>query len=573
MGIILKYTKQNPKTGRIDYRRKYPDEVRAFLPGKPVELKRSLKSKDIQSSFALEQYHAAQAEFANKVVLARKARDRAFDILKPPMIASLAVEFENGWRKEADENWKWTLPDETGELTFTDEMLVNYGTWKIEQDLTEIVEHWTSTAQSLVEQQGFVLDPEDPDRLDGLCWALNDAAIEVCVAIQKGTQGTLKPQSDPPVSDRTKLLSDKPGGAFADLVVEVMDLPNVEISASVRQETNTALRFLKEAFGSPTPSQITRPMVTEWIKLLAKRPRQLPKEHRNVPLKRLVEIYEGRGDIERLAPQTYQGRVSCLAKRWDELARTGLIVQNLGHLANPFRGHPQAKKRPSKASKGFSHEELSRIFSLPVFTAGERPKGGKGEASYWIPLILLTTGARPEEVAQLLVSDIWEDKGRWLMKFTDEGEHPVKGQQSLKTDGQLSGRRTLPVPQRLIDLKLPAYLRYLEAQGETALFPLLRTKGSRNLLFSAYGEWWSLYLRNQNILPKGRKASREFRHVWTTAARVAKVSSEARSYIQGHRINTGNSQSEYGHFEALGEHIHVVDPQGPDWSEVVPWSS
>ena len=160
MGIILKYTKQNPKTGRIDYRRRFPDEVRAFLPGKPVELKRSLKSKDIQSPSALEQYHAAQAEFARKVALARKARDRAFDILKPPMIALLAVEFENGWRKEADENWKWTLPDETGELSFTDEMLDNFGTWKIEQDLTEIIEHWTSAAQSLVEQQGLVLDPE-----------------------------------------------------------------------------------------------------------------------------------------------------------------------------------------------------------------------------------------------------------------------------------------------------------------------------------------------------------------------------------------------------------------------------
>ncbi|ATW02460.1 hypothetical protein CHN51_02175 [Sphingorhabdus sp. YGSMI21] len=489
------------------------------------------------------------------------------------MIALLAVEFENGWRKEADENWTWTPPDETGSLTVTDMMLVDFGAWKAEQDLTEIVGYWTSTAQSLAERQGLVLDPTDPDRLDGLCWALNDAAVEVCVAIQNGTQGTLKPQSEPLVSVRPKGTSDNHCEAFEALVVKVMDLPNVDISPSVRQETSTALRFLQEAFGSPTPAEITRPMVTVWIQLLAKRPRQLPKEHRNIPLKKLAEMYEGRVDVERLAPQTYQGRVSCLAKRWDELARTGLIDQDLGHLANPFRGHPQAKKRPSKASKGFSPEELSSIFSLPIFTAGERPNGGKGEASYWIPLILFTTGARPEEVAQLLVSDFWEVNGHWLMKYTDEGEHPVKGQQSLKTDGQLSGRRTLPVPQRLIDLKLPEYLKYLKAQGEVALFPLLRTKGSRNLLFSAYGEWWSLYLRSKKVLPKGRKASREFRHVWTTAARGAKVSSEARSYIQGHRINTGNSQSEYGHFEALGEHIHLVDPQGPDWSKVISWKA
>ena len=66
--------------------------------------------------------------------------------MKPPIIALLAVEFENGWRKEADENWKWTLPDE---------MLDNYGTWKIEQDLTEIVEHFRRTEPRRTARLGF----------------------------------------------------------------------------------------------------------------------------------------------------------------------------------------------------------------------------------------------------------------------------------------------------------------------------------------------------------------------------------------------------------------------------------
>lgn len=574
MGIILKYTEQDPKTGRLIYRRRYPKALLPYTPGNSVALKRSLVGKDIQSPDVLERYPEVQAEYEHIIALAKKKKDRVFDTLEPPMIAFLAREFENGWRKEANEDWTWTPPDESGELTVNDMMLSDFGTWKAERDLTARVEYWGATAERLVEQRGIVLDPNDPDRLDDLCIALNKAAISVCIAIQKGTQDEQKPQLEPPVSRRSKVATAAVGGeTFEALVGKVMDLPNVDISPSVRQETNTALRFFREAFGSPVPAEITRPMVTEWIQLLSQRPRELPKEHRDLPLKKLAEIYDGREDVERIAPQTYQGRVICLAKRWDQLVGTGLIAQGLGQTANPFRGHPQAKKRPSSATKGFSKDELESIFSLPIFTAGERPKGGKGEASYWIPLILLTTGARPEEVAQLLMSDIWQEDGSWFMRYTDEGVHPIKGQQSLKTDGQLSGRRVLPVPKRLLDLKLPKYLEKLKAGGEVALFPLLRTKGSRNLLFSAYGDWWSPYLKDRSILSKGRRASRELRHVWTTAAREAKVPAEARSYIQGHRIDTGNSQSEYGHFEALGEFIHSVDPQGPDWSKILPWSN
>lgn len=57
------------------------------------------------------------------------------------------------------------------------------------------------------------------------------------------------------------------------------------------------------------------------------------------------------------------------------------------------------------------------------------------------------TGARPEEVAQLLVADIFQHDrdGRWVIRFTDKGVHPVKGQHSLKTENQESGRRTFPV--------------------------------------------------------------------------------------------------------------------------------
>ena len=57
----------------------------------------------------------------------------------------------------------------------------------------------------------------------------------------------------------------------------------------------------------------------------------------------------------------------------------------------------------------FEIADLQAIFKTPVFTVGERPKGGKGEAAFWLPLLALFTGARLGELASLRASDVARD--------------------------------------------------------------------------------------------------------------------------------------------------------------------
>jgi len=38
----------------------------------------------------------------------------------------------------------------------------------------------------------------------------------------------------------------------------------------------------------------------------------------------------------------------------------------------------------------FTVSELNKLFAAPVFTKEERPRPGKGEASFWLPLLALT---------------------------------------------------------------------------------------------------------------------------------------------------------------------------------------
>ena len=187
---------------------------------------------------------------------------------------------------------------------------------------------------------------------------------------------------------------------------------------------------------------------------------------------------------------------------------------------------------------------------------------------------MLWTGARPEEVAQLLVADVFQedDSGKWLIRFTDEGVHPAKPRQALKTSRYGTGRRMLPVPQTLIEMGLTAYVKHLRARGETALFPLLTVKNKkRGELFPCFGAWWPVYLRKASIDLQGKRPAREFRHNWTTAARACGVPKDAREYIQGHSDSKDSTNDRYGDREPLGEHIHKVAFKGLDLSRVLPW--
>ena len=118
------------------------------------------------------------------------------------------------------------------------------------------------------------------------------------------------------------------------------------------------------------------------------------------------------------------------------LAR-GTIVKQLGALAaviqlavdndklvlNAARGVRLPKGRlEKKARVPFDSEDLRKIFNAPVFTSGERPQAGAGEAAYWLPLIALFTGARMTEIGQLRVTDIKRESGIDYFDITDEGE-------------------------------------------------------------------------------------------------------------------------------------------------------
>lgn len=116
------------------------------------------------------------------------------------------------------------------------------------------------------------------------------------------------------------------------------------------------------------------------------------------------------------------------------------------------------------------------------------------------------------------------------------------------------------------------YVEWLKEKGHEALFPDLRTKGARKLLFAGFGEFWGAYLRSNGIpLEQGRQPAREFRHIWTSAARASGVPRDAREFIQGHVAAGGSANEDYGAKVSLGLEIDRVAFAGLDLSRVKPW--
>lgn len=510
------YVHRHPRTGHLNYRRRIPANLRPYIPGKPTEFVRTLAAHSITAPGASERQKAAEHEFEVMLVKARKASAAGvasvYDALTPTLVAFLA-DYYCSAELTRDEQARWGRPalkvqyasrgDREQDYIDSREMLAGYQS----QALNNLWGEWTVTYANAM---GYTIDPADPE-FGRLLEAIAAAACNLWIALETridASQGSGEGAATPPLPAVPEVANRVLGGAgdplesFEAIAVALMSSARQDIGPSTRQCSNTALKLFRDAHGTPTPAKITRSMVSGWIDLMAERPAKLPRAQRGMPLRDVVVAYADLKDVPRLSAKTYNGHASALAALWNKARKSGQISED---RSNPFADQRVKSSAPTRDEpKGFNLIELKAIFALPIFTLDERPRGGKGHASYWIPLLLLWTGARPEEVAQLMIDDFKRDAdGFWLITYTDKGIHPHKGPRSLKTTRHQSGRRTIPMAPTLIALGLPQYLEHLRAAGETALFPLLRTRGARRLLFSAWSEWWAKLIYETGILPKG----------------------------------------------------------------------
>ena len=213
-----------------------------------------------------------------------------------------------------------------------------------------------------------------------------------------------------------------------------------------------------------------------------------------------------------------------------------------------------------KSRVAFSVDDLNQIFHSGIYTKQYRPVSGGKEAAYWLPLLALYTGARVEELAQLLVSDIQEIDGLGhIINISDEAAHA-----HLKNT---SSRRRIPIHGILI---ASGFMDYVAKQAKSGmLFPDLKPN-HRGKYGGYFSYFFSTYLRKKIGITDERKVFHSFRHTFKDGCRQVGIEEAVHDALTGHSrpsASRGYGNDQYP-IEPLFEAIARYEIQGLDLSHL-----
>lgn len=136
---------------------------------------------------------------------------------------------------------------------------------------------------------------------------------------------------------------------------------------------------------------------------------------------------------------------------------------------SPFDGFIKSVGPSKNPIQEFTPAQLSLIFSQDVYVT-------KSAERFWIPLVLLFTGARLDEICQLHADDVKQKPIPHILTENLEDEDPALAKK-LKS---ISSHRTIPIHADLIELGFLDYAKAIRAKGHLHLFPDLRHEKGRD---------------------------------------------------------------------------------------------
>jgi integrase len=265
---------------------------------------------------------------------------------------------------------------------------------------------------------------------------------------------------------------------------------------------------------------------------------------------------------EKLSPKTINERLRKIKAVYTIAVGKGKLQDNPATATLGVK-LPNHKKGVEKRQP-FAQTELQALFGSPVYTQHLRSRGQSGESTYWLPIIMFYTGARPEEVAGLVVDDVNHADGvGWYLDITDlpsaddsslfDGEAAPAATAARDSAAKneerrhlknIASRRLVPIAPELIELGLLRYVEYVKGQHEDRLFPTL-TADTHGKLSGAHGKFFGRYKREIGIVSPF-KTLYSLRHNMKDMLEEAQVPSRYLKRILGHATGDGAITDGYG---------------------------
>jgi integrase len=261
----------------------------------------------------------------------------------------------------------------------------------------------------------------------------------------------------------------------------------------------------------------------------------LPKDYFQ-DAKRKVRKYEGM-EAREVAKQGHPEKMT--VKNVNKyLTAFGMLLDycvEAGHIeTNPAKGLTiRTPKKPAHEERNrFNDEDIQALFHSKEYTHDKH----RNPWNFWLPLLALYTGARLEELCQLLVDDLQAEGGIWIIKIQD---NPEKGKR-LKTASAL---RSIPLHPFLVDdLNFPGFVDKVKSEGHEWLWHQLKKISYR--LGHAPGRWFSAYRKRCGITDP-KKTFHSFRHTLSDILKQQLVEESLIDQLTGHQLK-GETMGRYG---------------------------
>lgn len=310
---------------------------------------------------------------------------------------------------------------------------------------------------------------------------------------------------------------------------------------TLKQQISLAHLFVRFV-GHDNPLKMRQSHIAQFKSTLLK----FPKNYGKSPKDLTLTVPEILARAAQMPPDKVGLATSTMNRHMTQIGNIANICEAAGFPFADFGGVAKlrAKKKGSKREERPRYEtmEVKTIFSLPIWTGceseAERLKTGTvvlHDATYWVPLLGASSGARREELCGLFLSEIELYEGFHCIRLENNAVRSLKSPDA---------KRRVPIMPELIRLGFLDYVEALREAGHIYLFPELRAAAASTPMGDVFDNDWQR-LRTA-ALPNAKeegKVFHSFRHWLNNEMKQAGVAAEIRRDIIGHSngadVNSG----------------------------------
>ena len=342
-------------------------------------------------------------------------------------------------------------------------------------------------------------------------------------------------------------------------------IKDVRPSPKQADDNGNYVQYFIDLHGDQPVDQIAAPMVVAFLDLLQRCPRNVPHALRRARLQDRVAWGENAEDLQkpRLARQTVNSKgLGSISAAMTQAVKHGYIT------VNPCAGLALALKAGDQLARHcYDLNDLKKIFATKVYEEPSRiAKSGAGDAARWLPLLGLFTGARLEELGQLLVGDVKLKAGVQVLNITDLPDESEGGNLSqlagkdgaraaptspAKSVKSAAARRIVPIHLELVRCGFLAFVEQQRAAGHVRLFPELRDYRGR--LTKEWSKYWARHT-DRYVTTSPSKTFHSFRHLFVARLRELEIDKDIIKALVGH----SNSDVTIGYGQTGGSAFDIA---------------